>query len=149
MFVTETEYPALAWKANTQEVLSEGVVLHPPLPPIALATVVPVAVILEPRVNCVVMVKFMFTVVALLVTGAHVEGEALNPVVSQPANTPLNELPPPPPDGKIVIARLVLPTPTEFEAEMVTTFVPAVGLGPDISPFVVLMLAQAGRFVAP
>ncbi len=56
---------------------------------------------------------------------------------------------PPPPVGKIAIVRLVLPTPTEFEAEMVTTFVPAVGLGPDINPFVVLMLAQAGRFVAP
>ena len=56
---------------------------------------------------------------------------------------------PPPPDGKIVIVRLLLPTPTEFEAEMVTTFVPAIGLVPDINPFVVLMLAQAGRFVAP
>ena len=149
MFVTETEYPALAWKANTQEVLSEGVVLHPPLPPIALDTPVPVVVILEPRTSCVVMVMLVFTVVALFVTGAHVL-LVLSPVVSQPANTPLNEPPPPPPpDGRIVIVRLLLPTPTELEAEMVTTFVPAVGLGPDINPFVVLMLAQAGKFVAP
>ena len=128
--------------------MSEGVVLHPPLPPIAFETPVPLVVILEPRVSCVVMVMLVLTVVALFVAGAHVVA-VLNPVVSQPANTPLNELPPPPPDGKIVIVRLVLPTPTELEAEMVTTFVPAVGLGPDINPFVVLMLAQAGRFVAP
>jgi hypothetical protein len=86
----------------------------------------------------------------LVVVGACGETPApVRPLKSQPANTPLNELPPPPPDGKIVIVRLVLPTPTEFEAEMVTTFVPAIGLEPDINPFVVLMLAQAGRFVAP
>ena len=95
------------------------------------------------------MVMLVFTVVALFVTGAHVL-LVLSPVVSQPANTPLNEPPPPPPpDGRIVIVRLLLPTPTELEAEMVTTFVPAVGLGPDINPFVVLMLAQPGKFVAP
>ena len=138
----------LARNANTQAVLSDAVLLHPPLPPIELATPAPEAVILEPRVSCVVMVKLVFSVVALFATGAHVL-LVLNPVVSQPVNTPLNELPPPPPVGKIVIVRLVLPTPTELEAEMVTTFVPAVGLGPEIHPFVVLMLAQAGTFVAP
>ena len=47
------------------------------------------------------------------------------------------------------MVRLVLATPTEFEAEMVTTFVPAVGAAPEIKPLVVLTLAQAGRFAAP
>ena len=148
ILVIETEYPALAWNANTQAVLSDAVVLHPPLPPIAFATPVPEVRMLEPRVSCVVMVKFVFTVVALFVAGAQ-ELLVLKPAVSQPANTPLNETPPPPPEGRMAIVRLVLATPTEFEAEMVTTFVPAVGLAPEITPLVVLMLAQAGRFVAP
>jgi len=56
---------------------------------------------------------------------------------------------PPPPDGRMVMVRLVLPTPTEFEAEMVTTFVPVVGIGPDITPLFVLILAHTGRFEAP
>ena len=55
---------------------------------------------------------------------------------------------PPPPEDKIVIVRLVLLTPTEFEAEMVTTFVPAVGVAPEISPLFVLTLAQVGKFEA-
>ena len=49
----------------------------------------------------------------------------------------------------MVMVRLVLPTPTEFEAERVTTFVPAVGVAPEITPLVVLMVAQAGRLEAP
>ena len=148
IFVSETEYPALAWKAKTQAVLSEAVVLHPPLPPIAFETPVPEAVMLEPRVSCVAMVKLLLTVVALLVAGAHVL-LVLNPVVFQPSNTPLFEIPPPPPEGKMVIARLVLPTPNEFDAEMLTTFVPAIGLAPEMTPLVVLMLAQPGNPVAP
>jgi hypothetical protein len=143
MFVTETEYPALAWKANTQEVLSEGVVLHPPLPPIAFETPLPLAVILDPRVSCVVMVMLVLTVVALFVTGAHAL-LVLNPVVFQPANTPLNV-----PDGKIVIVRLVLPTPTEFEAEMVTAVVPAVDGVPEMRPVAVSTKRFAGKPLAP
>ena len=57
--------------------------------------------------------------------------------------------PPPPPAGRIVIVKFVLATPSEFEAEMVTTFVPAVGVAPEINPLLVLTLAQAGRFEAP
>jgi hypothetical protein len=94
------------------------------------------------------MVKLLLTVVALLVAEAHVL-LVLNPVVFQPSNTPLFEIPPPPPDGKMVIVRLVLPTPTEFDAETLTTFVPAVGLAPEIIPLVVLMLAHEGKFDAP
>ena len=56
---------------------------------------------------------------------------------------------PPPPDGRMAIVRLVLPTPTEFEAEMVTTFVPAVGAAPEITPLVVLMVAHPGKLEAP
>lgn len=85
----------------------------------------------------------------LVVVGACGETPApVRPLKSQPAKTPLKE-PPPPPDGRMVMVRLVLATPTEFEAEILTTFVPDVGLAPDINPFVVLMLAQTGRFVAP
>ena len=94
------------------------------------------------------MVMLVLTVVALFVSGAHVS-LVLNPVVSQPANTPLNELPPPPPDGKIVIVRLVLPTPTEFEAEMVTAVVPAVDGVPEMSPVAVSTKRFAGNPVAP
>jgi hypothetical protein len=47
------------------------------------------------------------------------------------------------------MVRLVLATPTEFEAEILTTFVPAVGVAPEITPLVVLMLAHAGRLEAP
>jgi hypothetical protein len=147
MLVTETEYPAFARKAKTQELLSAGVVPHPPLPPIALLTPAPEATILEPRVSCVAIVKLLFTVVALLVTGAHVL-LVLRPVVSHPTNRALVATPPPP-DGRIVIVRLVLPTPTEFEAEMVTTFVPAVWAAPEITPLVVLMVAHPGKLEAP
>jgi len=98
-----------------------------------------------PRVNPPIVTLASFVV------GACGEGPApLYPLKSQPANTPLNELPPPPPpEGRMVIVRLVLPTPTEFEAVMLTTFVPEVGFGPEITPLVVLMLAHAGRPEAP
>jgi hypothetical protein len=55
----------------------------------------------------------------------------------------------PPPDGRIVIVTLLLPIPTEFEAVSKTTFIPAVGFVPEMSPLVVLMLAHAGRPEAP
>ena len=58
-------------------------------------------------------------------------------------------VPPPPPEGKMVMVRLVLPTPTEFEAETVTTFVPATGVAPEITPLVVLMVAHPGKLTAP
>ena len=56
---------------------------------------------------------------------------------------------PPPPDDMIVMVRLVLPTPTEFEAEMVTAVVPAVDGVPEMSPVAVSTKRFAGNPVAP
>ena len=57
--------------------------------------------------------------------------------------------PPPPPEGRMVMVRLVLATPTEFDAEILIIFVPATGLAPEITPLVVLMVAHPGKLEAP
>lgn len=66
--------------------------LHPPLPPIASTTPVPEAVIVEPRVNCVVTVKLALLVVALFVAGAQTL-LVLNPVLSHPTSVPETDPP--------------------------------------------------------
>ena len=145
--VTETEYPAFARKAKIQELVSAGVVPQPPLPPIAFATPLPDTVMFVPRVSCVVMVRLVFTVVALFVIGAHVL-LVLNPAVSQPANIALVDTPPPLP-GLIVNTRVAVPAPPALEAVRLTREVPAEFGVPEITPVEEFTLRPAGKPVAP
>ena len=57
--------------------------------------------------------------------------------------------PPPPPEGRIVMVRPFVPTPTELDAEMIAKFVLAANGVPVMRPFVVLILAHDGKFEAP